>query len=74
MKIISRGIPPSERIWSGECYSCKSVIEALESELTQIDLDQREGTRFSWEVCPVCGTGKHGKGNYGGVLFYPRTR
>lgn len=73
MKIISRGIPPSERIWEGECRSCKSVIEALESELTQIEEDQREGSRFSWEVCPVCGTGKYGKINYGGVLFHQKT-
>lgn len=72
MKVISRGTPPSERIWSGTCRNCGSIIEALESELTNIEHDQREASSFSWEVCPVCNAGAGAKGNYGGVLFYPR--
>ena len=72
MKVISRGIPPSERIWVGACYNCKSVLEAFETELTKIEHDQRDAISFSWEVCPVCKAGAPNMGNWGGVLFYPR--
>lgn len=68
MKITHKGVPPGERIWKGECVSCKSRAEATQLELKNITHDQREGS-FSWEICPVCNAG-NAKG-YGGMLFYP---
>ena len=69
MKVIKRGIKPSERIWQGTCHQCRSELEAQESEMTHITHDQREGGYFSWEKCPVCGAGTPDTG-YGGALFY----
>lgn len=71
MKVIRKGKPPEENIWTGHCRSCGSVIEAKQAELKNIQSDQREGTQFSWECCIVCGAGAKGTG-YGGVLFYPK--
>ena len=57
MKIIHRGVPPSERIWIGTCLSCGTVAEATESELQEkIEHDQRDGS-FAWKKCPVCDAG-----------------
>lgn len=70
MKITKKGTLASERIWEGTCRSCKSEAEAQESEMTHITFDQREGSSFSWERCPVCSTG--GESGYGGMIFYPR--
>jgi len=68
MKITKKGTLPSERVWKGTCQQCRSEIEAVESEMTHITHDQREGGYFSWEKCPVCHAG--GKDGYNGVLFY----
>jgi hypothetical protein len=70
MKITHRGQLPTERIWVGTCRICKSKAEANETEMTNITQDQREGGEFSWEKCPVCGSGQCG---YGGMLFYPKS-
>ena len=53
MIIIKRGILPAEREWKGTCYTCKSVIEAKQSELNQIENDQRDG-EWGKAKCPVC--------------------
>ena len=66
MEIIRRGVPPSEKTWIGKCRACRSEARATTAELTNITDDQREGTSFSWETCPVCG-----KSGWGGMLFYP---
>jgi len=67
MKIIKRGQTASERIWTGECRSCKSIVEGTESEMNDIQHDIREGGSFSWNKCPVCNSGP-----YGGLLMYPK--
>lgn len=67
MEVISRGVIPAERKWRGNCVHCRSEVTAVESELTNITYDQREGS-FSWEKCPVCEAGESG---YGGLLLYP---
>jgi hypothetical protein len=69
MKITKQGIVPGQREWAGSCATCNSEAEAKESEMTHIKDDIREGGRFSWEVCPVCGSGN--ESGYGGMLFYP---
>lgn len=66
MKVTKRGTPPTERKWKGSCRACQSEAEAVESELTGIQHDQRENDSFSWEKCPVCG-----EGPFGGMLLYP---
>ncbi len=54
MKIIFKGTPPPEKEWRGSCYYCKSIIDALQSELTgPIISDEREGDA-SIIKCPVC--------------------
>lgn len=54
MKIVFRGTPPPDKEWRGTCYSCKSIIEALQSELTgPIYSNQRDGDS-SVIKCPVC--------------------
>lgn len=68
MKVTRVGQIPANRIWVGTCRNCKSEAEAVESELTHITYDQRDGA-FSWEKCPVCGVGE-GNG-YGGMCFQP---
>jgi len=73
MKIIKRGTPPAKRIWLGTCQSCDSQAEAEESELVNIQHDQRESLSFCWMPCPVCHAGKTISGHsYGGMLFYPK--
>lgn len=71
MKIIHRGTPEKDRVWTGNCHSCGSVAEATQSELTNITHDQRDGP-FSWEKCPVCGAGNKSLGNHNGMIFYPK--
>lgn len=71
MEIIKRGVPPPERLWRGTCSKCESVAEAFERELTKVTQDPRDGTKHSWEICPVCSAGVPSMGNYGGMLFYP---
>jgi hypothetical protein len=72
VKVIHRGKPPSQHIWQGTCRSCESVVEAAEWELTNIQEDLREGTRFAWQKCIVCDAGDDKHNGYGGLLFYPR--
>ena len=55
MKIIQKGRLPKDRVWRGTCSNCRAVVEALESELTGIQGDQRDGP-FSREECPECHT------------------
>ena len=68
MKIIKRGVIPSERVWSGHCITCKSQVEAVESEITHIIHDPREGSH-ACEKCPVCN-----EGTFNGLYLYPRNR
>lgn len=69
MKILKIGIPKADRLWRGQCRECRSIIQATQSELTNIRTDQRDGSH-SWEVCIVCDAGQPESG-YGGVCFYP---
>lgn len=54
MKVIKRGTPPSEKIWTGTCGNCKSEMEEVESDLR----NRRTGNQFdgpmAHETCPVC--------------------
>jgi hypothetical protein len=54
MKCIKKGKPPEQRLWQGECYHCNSVFEALEGELSHIENDVRENTRFAKAMCEIC--------------------
>ena len=69
MEITKRGQTVNERVWSGTCRACKSEAKASEAEMTHITDDQREGSSFSWEKCPVCKAGS--ETGYGGMLFHP---
>lgn len=53
MEIIRRGVSPAERKWQGNCYTCKSLLEAVESEL-EVEYDYHEHTSFGKAPCPVC--------------------
>lgn len=53
MKITKRGTPPSEKVWSGRCGTCKSEMEEFETKLTNPRHDQRDGY-MAQETCPVC--------------------
>jgi len=57
MKVVSRGVPPSERIWHGDCRECGSTMEAVESELGKVErgFDRNEFYELAREKCPVCG-------------------
>lgn len=55
MKVVKRGVPPSERIWMGTCHNCKSQMEEVETKLTNPRHDQRDG-HMAQETCPVCGS------------------
>lgn len=52
MKVIVRGVIPSERLYQGKCSLCKSTIEAEHNELNHSH-DQRDGDT-STVLCPVC--------------------
>jgi hypothetical protein len=52
MKIIERGVLPSEREWRATCTTCRTRFECLESEGKVCD-DQRDG-RYLAVACPVC--------------------
>lgn len=67
MKIITRGVPPKDALWRGECDVCGSIAEALGSEMTNIKYDRMYNESLSWEKCPVCGASIE-NGN-GGMLF-----
>lgn len=58
MKILYKGTPPGDRIWSGVCRNCHTMAEASESELTNIEYPRgpRADEHFSVEICPVCTT------------------
>lgn len=72
MKIIKPRDPA--RVWLGRCRKCNAEAEAVESEMTNITSDPREGWRFSWEKCPECGAGAGGWGQcWGGMLFHETT-
>lgn len=51
MNIISKGIPPTERVYRAMCNSCKTVVEFKQSEGEMSD-DQRDN--FISVQCPVC--------------------
>lgn len=56
MKIIHRGMIPSERLYRGRCINvCESIIEATHDELTHTS-HQRDG-EFHKGECPVCACG-----------------
>lgn len=72
MEITRRGVPAAETKWLGMCRSCGSEATARQSEMTHITADRKDHTRrFSWEKCPVCGSGS--ESGYGGMLFYPES-
>lgn len=60
MKIISKGVPKSARVWRGTCNDCRSIVEATEGELTTHSC-QRDG-EWAEAKCPVCKSR---------LLFYP---
>ena len=57
MKVIYRGTPPGDVIWSGKCHTCKSVMEAPAIEL-KITHEPRDGP-FATAKCPVCNADFH---------------
>jgi hypothetical protein len=52
VRIIKQGVPPTEKIYRAECYTCKSVLEFKQGEATYWP-DQREGDHLTL-LCPVC--------------------
>jgi hypothetical protein len=52
MRVIIRGIKPSERVYRCTCNTCTSVIEYKESEAEAFS-DQREGSYRKFN-CPEC--------------------
>lgn len=61
MEIITRGNPPAEKTWIGNCRDCGTVARAKQSELSPISYDYRMGNDpFVWEHCLVCQTEKKG--------------
>lgn len=52
MRVIKRGILPSERKTEWTCGTCKSIVESTQNEGEYIS-DQREGDCVKFE-CPVC--------------------
>jgi len=62
MKILKRGKNPDDQPWRGRCTHCRSKIEAVRSELEEVEYDQREHGYFGRTPCPVCRQS---------MLFYP---
>lgn len=54
MKIIKRGTPPSEDIFGGTCFRCKTVIECTRAEVPKVEYDQRDDDEYGNVKCPVC--------------------
>lgn len=52
MKVIKRGVLPSEKLYRGRCGFCDSIVEATHNELDHRS-DQRDGDTHSG-LCPVC--------------------
>lgn len=52
MKIITRGIPPEEKLYRSLCIYCKTVFQYIAKEAKLVS-DQREGDYLSI-ACPVC--------------------
>lgn len=58
MEVLSRGIPPSEFEYVGNCSHCKSVVKFKRSEAREAG-DQRDGHYLeTMQLCPVCREGK----------------
>lgn len=53
MKIIRKGVIPSEKEHECMCSKCKSIFTFTERE-AQLRSDQRDGDFFELN-CPVCG-------------------
>jgi hypothetical protein len=65
MKVIKRGVPPSEVPWHGTCAICHSVVEADRSEVSVYGgPDPKNEGPFATAACPVCGNNMH---------LYPKT-
>lgn len=52
MKIIKRGVLPSEKVYRGRCNHCDSLVEATHDELVHTSC-QKDGD-FSTGQCPFC--------------------
>lgn len=52
MKVIKRGVLPSEKKYRGRCPHCESIVEATHDELTHTTC-QFDGD-YSVADCPVC--------------------
>lgn len=52
MKIISRGVIPSEYVYNFACQLCKSILQCEQGEMEHHS-DQREGEWWTVD-CPVC--------------------
>ena len=58
MKVLRKGNPDRGKIYHGDCYHCKSEIEAhVDQDKLAVEYDQREGGSFAHVTCPVCGQG-----------------
>lgn len=52
IKVVHRGTPPSEIVYSTTCIGCKSVLEFNESD-APMKGEQRDGYAHVLQ-CPVC--------------------
>jgi hypothetical protein len=58
VEIIRRGTPPSERVYTGSCYSCRTEVRFKQHE-ARSSQDQREPGYYV--ECPVCRVSIFGK-------------
>lgn len=55
MKVVVRGTPPEEEVWTGMCFSCKSQMEEVRSNL-DVKYSLRPGEDpYADAICPICG-------------------
>jgi len=59
MEIVKVGVVPKDVIWEGVCVACGSIVRARQEELSNIVFAANNyDDSYSWEVCPVCGSGE----------------
>jgi hypothetical protein len=54
VKVIVHGQKPSERVFRGTCWNCKSVMEATVGELKITYGNPMDPEYFGQAPCPVC--------------------
>ena len=54
IKVITKGVPPKDKVFKGTCHNCKSVVECKKEDGNHSYGDQRDPGEMVNIMCPVC--------------------